>query len=78
MTEKPVNPFDAGRIAVRDQLRLVAIPTDAVDALNGWFEKHHDELVEVLSPHGLHPYDIIQPRWERVVYQDELKDGTDV
>jgi hypothetical protein len=77
MTERPVNPFDAGRTAVRDdKVRTTDVSPEAADALNRWTEKYRDELVEVLAPHGLHPYDVAQPRWERVVYQDELEEGT--
>ena len=38
------------------------------NALNEWNEGHLAELIEVLAPFGLHPYDLAQPEYRAIVY----------
>lgn len=38
------------------------------EALERWGEKRHYELVAVLAPFGLHPYDLAAIEWRQVVY----------
>jgi len=43
------------------------VPHEAQVALERWAEKHTDELVDVLAPFGLHPYDIAAPVDRKVI-----------
>lgn len=37
-------------------------------AMERWTERSHAELVDILAPFGMHPYDIAMPEFRQVVY----------
>lgn len=55
---------------IGDKAVSVAVPAEVQDALERWAQKHTDELIEVLAPFGLHPYDLAAPQYRRVVTVD--------
>jgi len=57
-------------LVINDSPVTVAVTPEVQDALNQWAEQHADELVAVLAPFGLHPHDIAEPKYRRVVTID--------
>jgi hypothetical protein len=51
----------------------IPIPEGAQAAFDEWIRSRHDELVDVLAPFGLHPYDLAEARLERVVVVDDVR-----
>lgn len=61
MTEIP-------RVFVVDDHQLtVPLPKAAADALRQWEVEKHDEIVAVLAPFGLHPYEMPATEYRRFV-----------
>lgn len=53
----------------------VPISGQARDAITEFNGRHTIELALVLAPYGLHPHDLAQPDYRRVVYPEDLKNG---
>lgn len=54
---------------------FVTTPLDraAQLAIEAWTRDNNDSLAAALAPHGLTPHDIVVPKYERVVYRDEVE-----
>lgn len=46
---------------------------EAMKAMRRWEETKTDELIAVLAPYGLHPYDLDAPDWRRIVTPAEVR-----
>lgn len=55
---------------IGDSVVTEPVSAEVSDALDRWAEKHYEEVVDILAPHGLHPYDIEAPKWRKIVYDD--------
>lgn len=68
------DPLRNGRQVVRAGHSTARVPIDpaAARAIQGWLGRNTQDLAAVLAPFGLHPHDIAEPRYERVVYLDEV------
>ena len=66
------------RAATLDAHVLTLPVTDGVQAaIERWNERNGVSLAIALAPYGIHPYDLTQPEYRRVIYPDEiLENGT--
>lgn len=70
------NPFDEPKreaIPTPDNRELtMPVTPEVAAAIQRVAETTTEALAEALAPFGLHPHDIAAPRYERMVYRDEL------
>lgn len=57
---------------VEDTALTVPISIEARNALIDFNARHHEELVEVLAPFGLHPDELTAPQPERYIKLVEI------
>lgn len=59
--------------SIAGELITTPINKYAQIALEQWHVEHAEELAELLSPYGLHPFDIVTPAYRRVVRIEEIR-----
>lgn len=64
-------------IWVDGELLTVPVVREVQEALGGWLDAKHGELVAVLAPFDLHPFELQLPTFRRVVQAKDVADAVD-